>query len=213
MSRSNNAPPEARFRLLLLGPASLTDGVGGLIPGMGPGKPLAMLAFLAMNGSAQREELVSLLWPEMPEDRARNAFRQTLHRLRGALDQRVLSTDRETISITADEGFWCDALEFGRIAVSDADRAITLYRGSFLGGLNVGSAVFEQWVEAQRDRMDGQYRAALARVANAALEAGDTDRAAEHAHTLARVAPLDPHAAILEAKTLVAAGRKPEAIA
>lgn len=212
MSRSNNAPPEARYRLLLLGPASLTDGQGALLPGMGPGKPLAMLAYLAMNGSAQREELVSLLWPEMPEDRARNAFRQTLHRLRGALDQRVLLTDREIISVTVDDGFWCDAVEFARVAASDADRAIGLYGGSFLGGLNVGSAVFEQWVEAQHERMEGQYRGALTRAANAALEAGETDRAAERARTLARVAPLDPHAAILEAKTLVAAGRKPEAI-
>src|SRR5687768_3323904 len=121
MSRSHNAPPDARYRLLVLGPASLTDGEGVLLPGMGPGKPLAMLAYLAINGSAQREELVSLLWPEMPEDRARNAFRQTLHRLRGALDQRVLSTDREIISLAADDGFWCDALEFGQVAVSDAD--------------------------------------------------------------------------------------------
>lgn len=212
MSRSHNAPPDAAFRLLLLGPASLTDAHGALLPGMGPGKPLAMLAYLVMNGSAQREELVSLLWPEMPEDRARNAFRQTLHRLRGALDQRVLSTDREIVSVTADDGFWCDALEFARVAASDVDRAISLYRGPFLGGLNVGSAVFEQWAEVQRERMEGQYRGALARATNAALEAGETDRAAEHARTLARVAPLDPHAAILEAKTLVAAGRKPEAI-
>ena len=212
MSRPNNAPPDARYRLLLLGPASLTNAEGALLPGMGPGKPLAMLAYVAINGSVQREELVSLLWPEMPEDRARNAFRQTLHRLRGALDQRILSTERELISLTADDGFWCDALEFGRVAASDPDRAISLYRGAFLGGLNIGSAVFEQWAEAQRERLEAQYRGSLVRAANAALEAGETDRAAEHARTLSRVAPLDPHAAILEAKTLVAAGRKPEAI-
>lgn len=212
MSRPNNAAPVAPYRLLLLGPALLTDGDGALLPGMGPGKPLAMLAFLAMNGSAQREQLVSLLWPEMPEDRARNAFRQTLHRLRIALDQRVLSTDREIVSVKAGDDFWCDALEFARIAASDPDRAISLYRGPFLGGLNVGSAVFEQWVEGQRERMEAQYRTALALAANAALESGETGTAAGHARTLTRVAPLDPQAAILEAKTLVAAGRKPEAI-
>lgn len=212
MSHPNNTPPDARYRLLLLGPASLTDGSGAVLPGMGPGKPLAMLAYLAINGSASREELVSLLWPEIPENRARNAFRQTLHRLRGALDPRVLSTEREIISLHADDSLWCDALEFARVTASDADRAIILYRGPFLGGLNVGSAPYEQWVEAQRERMEGQYRGALSRAANTALEAGETARATGYARTLSRVAPLDPNAAVLEAKTLVAAGRKPEAI-
>lgn len=212
MSRSDNAPADAEYSLLLLGPASLVDASGNVLPGMGPGKPLAMLAYLAIRGSAQRDELVGMLWPEMPEGRARNAFRQTLHRLRNALGQKFLATDRETISVVAEGGLWCDAVEFQDAVSVDVDRAITLYRGPFLGSLNVGSAPFEQWVEAQRDRMDAQYRGALTRAANTALEAGEPEKAVGYANALSQAAPLDSAAAMLEAKTLVAAGRKPEAI-
>ena len=212
MSQSNNASAGAEFRLLVLGPASLTDSRGEPLPGMGPGKPLAMLAYLAIHGTAQREELVSLLWPEMPENRARNAFRQTLHRLRGALGNELLSSEREMVSVRLGDGLSCDAVEFQQAASHDLEHALSLYRGPFLGGLNVGSSAFEQWTEGQRDRLDAQYRGALARAASASLEAGDADRAAEHARALSRIAPLDPAAAALEAKILVAAGRKPEAV-
>lgn len=204
------------YRLFLLGSPLLQDHEGRALAGMGPGKPLAMLAYLVVNGTASREELVALFWPEMPEARARNAFRQTLHRLRGALGVEIIrSYPPGTVSAagTADGGFlWCDVTEF-RTAVSvDPERAITLYRGAFLNGLDVGSSQFEQWTEAIRDRLESQYRGALASAANRALESGNTAAAAEHAATLSRIAPLDPDAAVLEATILAGSGRRPEAI-
>lgn len=211
MSRPNNVRQPV-LRLLLLGSPALVDGENRSVAGMGAGKPLAMLAYLAVNGRAQREELVSLLWPEIPQDRARNAFRQTLHRVRAALDQRFLSSDRDVIILLSDSGLWCDVRAFRDAVANDVDHAVSLYRGPFLGGLSVGSAPFEHWAESERDRLEAQYRGALMRSVSARLKNGDTDLAVEHARTLAQIAPLDAQSAVLEATTLVAAGRKPEAV-
>lgn len=212
MSQLDNTIFPARFKLRVLGTPSLTDADDTPLPGMGPGKPLAMLTYIVLSGQAPRNELVALLWPEMPEDRARNAFRQTLHRLRGVLGHDLLRTDRDTVSIAPTTALWCDAIEFAAALGSDPERAISLYRGPFLGGLDVGSNEFEQWADAQRERMDVQHRAALAAAAELALEAGRSDSAAKHAAVLSRIAPLDPDAAVLEARILAGSGRKPEAV-
>lgn len=179
---------------------------------MGPGKPLAMLAYVVITGSATREELVALFWPETPDDKARNAFRQTLHRLRGALGSDSLASDRDRIKIDPAGAVWCDALEFGATVASDPERAIALYRGPFLDGLDVASSDFQHWADSRRERFEAQFRSALAIAANRALESGDTALAAAHAARLSRTAPLDPDSALLEAKILAGAGRKPEAI-
>lgn len=179
---------------------------------MGPGKPLAMLAYVVITGSATREELVALFWPETRDDRARNAFRQTLHRLRGALGSNSLSSDRDRIEIDPAGAVWCDALEFRATVVSDPERAIALYRGPFLGGLDIASSDFQHWADLHRERFEAQYRGALAIAANHALESGDVELAAAHAAKLSRTAPLDPDSALLEARILAGAGRKPEAI-
>lgn len=199
-------------KLFLLGAPSLQDADGNAIAGMGPGKPLAMLAYVVISGSVSRDELVALFWPETPEGRARNAFRQTLHRLRGALDVDALASDGDRIRIALADALWCDALEFRATVASDPERAIGLYRGPFLGGLDVGSSEFQHWADSHRERFEAQYRSALAIAANRALESGDTAVAAAHAATLSRAAPLDPDSALLEAKILAGAGRKPEAI-
>ncbi|HVE51972.1 MAG TPA: AAA family ATPase, partial [Ramlibacter sp.] len=59
---------------------------------------------------------------------------------------------------------------------------------------------------------EAQYRGALTTAADQALEAGAKEEAIEYARLLSRVAPLDPNAAILEAKVLIAGGHRPEAI-
>ena len=40
---------------------------------------LAVLAVLAADGSASRDRLMAILWPESGTDRARNSLNQTIH--------------------------------------------------------------------------------------------------------------------------------------
>src|SRR4051794_4610724 len=70
---------------------------GSPLGGLGPGKPLAMIAYLAVRREARREELVDLLWGGVAEANARNAFRQALHRLRSALGEELLPPDRDRV--------------------------------------------------------------------------------------------------------------------
>ena len=56
-------------------------------------KVQALLAFLAIESSHphRRDELTGLLWPEQPEDAARDNLRVSLYRLRQALGDQAHS--------------------------------------------------------------------------------------------------------------------------
>jgi DNA-binding SARP family transcriptional activator len=201
------------FRLCLLGPPSLSDASGQVLPGLGPGKPLALLAYLALTGGARREALVALLWGDVGESRARNAFRQTLHRLRTTLSEEVLPQNGELLRLSA-AAISCDVHEFEKhVEQHRLGEAIALYRGEFLEGLSIETPSFAEWADEHRRRYAARFRAAITQLAEDALAAGDTSRAVELAHQLTTASPLDPDAAILEATALVAAGRRTEAVA
>lgn len=201
------------FRLNLLGPPSLDRDSDPQTPVLGPGKPLALLAYLAVRGPVRREELIALLWGDIPEDKARNAFRQALHRLRTAMGQEAAPTGRDIIALAVTESLTLDLRDFE--AALDAGRtadALQFYRGEFLEGLNLGEDDFDQWVTTERSRIGARYRSTLTSAAQEALEAGEVRDALRYASRLAACAPLDSDAAVLEATILIAAGRKPEAL-
>ena len=203
----------AKFKLRLLGFPALAAPDGIHVTGLGPGKPLAMLAYLAVRHEARRDELVDLLWGEVNETNARNAFRQALHRLRAALGEEILPMDRERVELICDGGLETDrdaflsALERGAVA-----EAIDAYRGDFLDGFELGESGFDSWVEAERTRLKGRFELALREGAEASLAAGRWLEALQYVQRLTAVAPYDEAAALLEANVLVAAGRGSEAL-
>ncbi|BDP43966.1 hypothetical protein DAETH_39350 (plasmid) [Deinococcus aetherius] len=67
------------WRLTLLGPARLERPGGGEV--RCEGKALALLAYLALEGSASRSRVAGLLWPDTPEAGARNNLVHLLRRL------------------------------------------------------------------------------------------------------------------------------------
>ena len=172
-----------------------------------------MLAYLVFQQSVRRDELVALLWGEVSEAKARNAFRQTLHRLRSALGEEMLPAMQEHVVLRAGDALWCDALAFqNAITAGDVDQAIALYQGKFLEGLDLREEGFSDWVEARRHKFAAAYEGALSLSAERALDSGDWQLAVQHAQVLSRLAPFDSHAALLEATALLAGGRRAEAI-
>jgi DNA-binding SARP family transcriptional activator/Tol biopolymer transport system component len=206
--------PTAQFHLRLLGLPAATAAGGGQIVGLGPGKPLAILAYLAVRHQARRDELIELLWGDLPDAKARNAFRQALHRLRTALGEALIPQDPDAVRLGSRDLISIDRDLFVRACeLTRPDDAISLYRGDFLEGLELGEVSFDRWADGERTRLRTRFEGVLREGARAALDSGNWEDALRRAERLTSVAPFDGEAAELEATVLVAAGRTGEALA
>lgn len=208
----SNEVPKTPFRLVLLGPPTLRDGLGQIPVGLGSGKPLALLCFLVVSGEARRDEALALLWGDVGEDRARNAFRQALHRLRLALGDELVVGDRQTLRIADGDRLHADVIEFNT-ALDEGrhEDALGWYQGEFLAGFNVGSAAFEQWAENERFRLRSRCQSAAEHSAQRALVEGRLTDAEAAIRKLLMVAPLDPSAIEVAAASFIAMGHRAEA--
>jgi DNA-binding SARP family transcriptional activator/tetratricopeptide (TPR) repeat protein len=151
-------------------------------------KAIAMLAYLAVERSADREVLSLLFWADSPADRARAALRRTLSALRGAVGDNI-EADRQQVTLR--QGFTCDLDEFDALVEETAHhdhdpgdvcsacvlplrQATALYRGDFLGSFTVRDAPeFEDWVRSVAESSRLKAGNALRRLAMAQASIGD----------------------------------------
>ncbi|MGQ0814708.1 MAG: AAA family ATPase [Gemmatimonadota bacterium] len=200
----------ARYRIRLLGRPALLDDKGHPIGTVAPGKNLALLCYLAISGEASREQLVGLLWGEMEEARARNAFRQALHRLRQGAPG-LIRADGERLGLEADQ-ILVDVRAFeNAVTGQQLEQAAQLYTGDLLEDTDVSEPSFGYWCESERARLRGKYHGVLVQLCEEALIAGRNDAALKWAQTFSARAPFEPTAAILESRALAAGGRRMEA--
>lgn len=122
----------------------------------------ALLAYLAMQpGYADtRERVAALLWGDTTDRLARQNLRQTLLDLKRefeAAEFDPLRIDRETLALNPDVTT-VDAREFLTLSQSndlvDLERAINLYGGPFLDGLDLEATTFGEWLGQQRSRIE-----------------------------------------------------------
>ncbi|MBA3657352.1 MAG: AAA family ATPase, partial [Gemmatimonadaceae bacterium] len=178
---------------------------------MGPGKPIAMLAYLLLEGETSRDKLIELLWGDQTDKNARNAFRQTLYRLRAALGEGNLEANSETVAIPSGNQPQSDVSQFeALLQAGRSEDALSVYRGPFLDGLGLDEGNFGQWVSMRRHNFEAKFHGALRRGIAARLERGDPQGAIDLALQLATSAPLEADAALLTFNTLVNAGRLDE---
>jgi DNA-binding SARP family transcriptional activator len=159
--------------LELLGPARIS--ADGHILDLRVRKQLALLAFLAVEQQRHRREtLLGLLWPDMPEQTARNNLRGVLAGLRralGAAAEAVLITDRQYVQFAPESEHTLDGARFRSLlaavdthAHTAAERcdaciarlveAAELYRGDFLHGFSLSdSGEFDEWVLMVREQL------------------------------------------------------------
>lgn len=158
-----------RFRLVTLGRCAIlpTQSAAAGVPVFGPGKPLALLAFLACapRRSASREPLLDLLWSDSDPDRARNALRQMIWSVRHRLGEDVVVGDGDLLTLAPAIATDRDDL-LAAIARGDCAGAVALYGGPFLPDLATpGGAEFEHWADVERQHLHAAYiRAAEIRV-------------------------------------------------
>jgi len=173
------------------------------VNGFESNKARALLAYLATETDRphSREKLSALLWPDMPEQAARNNLRYTLSNLRKVLgdlqaSNPVLIITQQTIQLDVRQDIELDVLTFtqclaqspGRVA--DLEEAVRLYRGDFLEGFSISDdTVFEEWAILRREQFRRQALDALHRLAQACEEDGDMGRALSSAWRMVDLEP------------------------
>jgi DNA-binding SARP family transcriptional activator len=185
------------LRLHLFGTIALVSEEGeDLLPQFQQTKRLGLLAYLAAAPERfhRRDTLTGLFWPDLDDQRARNALRQALHYLRSHLSPDLLASRGEDVALR-DDLLWCDTRAF-ELAVASArhGEALGYYRGEFMPGFHLGRAGtvdFEEWISAARRRFKRLARQAAAAQSEAAAGTGDLAAAAREATQALDLATLD----------------------
>ena len=211
-----NLNPCFVLQLRTFGVASISDESGTVAAGAATQRrTLALLALLAASGEVgcTRDRIVGLLWPESGSDRARHSLTQALYAARRALGCDDLFVAGSEIRLNPAR-IQSDVAAFERATAQRChERAIELYGGPFLDGFYLGgSAEFEQWQSAQRERYAARAGDALEALATRAAADGDPRRAATMWRRLAELRPLDSRVAIELMRALAAAGDRATAI-
>jgi LuxR family maltose regulon positive regulatory protein len=164
-------------RFFWLGTPMIEGGTGTLH--MQTRKATALLTFLSVSEKPQsREKLAALFWPEFDQARAHANLRRTLSSIIQTLGSGILVSNRDRIGIDPDAQVWIDVSEFRLLLASTEahkhhetacpecvrhlEKAISLYRGDFLEGLNLNDCPeFDDWQHLQREDFRSHLAAML----------------------------------------------------
>lgn len=134
-------------------------------------KSRAVLAYLALAESqfVSRGRLCALLWPRVGESHARQSLRQVVADVRRALGPASSLLVSRSESLGLERGhLTCDVAIFERHTKarrwSALVRAARLYRGSFLGSLDLVEPEFVDWQTGELRRLDALARTVLAQL-------------------------------------------------
>jgi TolB-like protein/DNA-binding SARP family transcriptional activator/tetratricopeptide (TPR) repeat protein len=207
---SEGRPAVPRFELRTLGTLRVA-GVGDATVIGDHGhqrRRLAVLAVLAAAGDRgrSRDQLLGLFWPDVDQSRARHSLEQLLYAIRTSIGADVfigvnpLRLNAAVIRSDIDE--FHAALERGEV-----ERAAGLYGGRFLDGFYLtDSSEFEQWMEAERGRIERKYIDALERLARDSDDRKDYARSVTWRRKLTEADPLSSKHAIGLIRALANAG-------
>ncbi len=220
--------PRARLVMHFLGPPQI------LIEGISPTglhksqKPLVLLAYLAMRSDRphQRGHLAALFWPDHTERRALQNLRQTLSRLRRALDDTSASpphilVDAHTVQFNRRSDYWLDVEIFQQImkivrahphrrlavcsmCVELLSHVESIYQGEFLAEISGGeSPLLAEWLLLTREHLAYQARMAFLALAEAYLLRDNVEGARRCARRLVDMDPWNEEAQRLLIRVLL----------
>lgn len=183
-----------RYRLRTLGTLALGGPADDTLLGKHghQHRRLALLAVLAAAGEQgrSRDQLLLFFWPDGTQSRGRHSLEQLLYAIRSSIDEAVFAgvnpvrLNREVVS--SDVAQFQDALGCG-----DLERAVEEYRGPFLDGFYLSDAPeFEQWMDAERARLERSYTGALEQLAQRAAAGQDHVTAVRWWRKLAETDPV-----------------------
>ena len=160
-----------------------------------PKKSVALLAYLAIEGQATREQVASLLWGSFETGNANGNLRRELHRIR----ETVVRDHLEALS---------GALRLKFYSSDTDDKAAV---GDLLSGFQlIDAPEFDTWLEGQRV-LRGKGRLEVLRVAAQRFEGSDLRAAIKLYEQIADLEPLSDLDAQALIRSLVAHGQRDEA--
>ncbi|MEZ4664375.1 MAG: BTAD domain-containing putative transcriptional regulator [Caldilineaceae bacterium] len=132
------------------------------ISSFGSRKAQALLYYLATtDGVCTRDTVAGLLWPEMPEKKAKSNLRVAIASVKqqiGAylnVSSNGLALNRK-LTYESDVETFRDALAVAlrQRNLEEIEAALTLYKGEFLQGFHISNAApFEEWLVQQREHL------------------------------------------------------------
>ena len=186
------------------------------------------MAFLIVDVQRphRREKLAALLWPEMPDESARNNLRQALSNLRKRInDARVtpsfLLVDRQSVQWNSDSCARVDVQDFTRavgllpaddVNLSEISGAVNAYRGEFLEGFNLLDNTFGDWLLATQENYTRQAVNMMSAMATYYENNRDFFGALPYAWRLVELNPLDEVGQRQLLRLLTVAGQRNTAI-
>jgi TolB-like protein/DNA-binding SARP family transcriptional activator len=207
--------PAPTFQLALLGRFELAGPDGPI--DLTSKKLAALLAFLACSapGPHSRDQLMALLWGSHFEAQARQNLRQALTRLRRVLGEDKLVSTGETISLQAG-AIGSDVAQFEAL-LSDGSRdalnaAVGLYRDRLLADIAIAEEAWTEWLDVQRQRLEGLALDAMVKLGEQELEAGNHEPALSAANRAIAISGLREDAHRLIMRALAAGGRRADAL-
>lgn len=205
---------DARLAVSLLGALEVKLD-GELLGGFEYNKVRALLAYLSVEAQRvhTRASLCALLWPDLPENAARQNLSQALTQLRKVLGEKragqpFLLTSVDTVQMNPEASWAVDVRQFtGLIATAEAHphrswrlcpacaarlhQAVSLYRGDFLAFFFVSdSELFEEWALLMRERLRQLMLSALERLIEFHEWRGQYGAAVELARRYVELEPL-----------------------
>src|SRR5687767_11029220 len=168
--------PSSRLRLVTLGSPRLeiSGAHGALSVAIGPGKPLALITYLAFapRQLASRDRLCDLLWGDRDIESARAQLRQALWSIRRQVDHGLLETTAEGVALTGNLDI--DARAVGEAVEAGAlERAVELYTGDFFADYaSPGAGRFEEWASLEATRLRTLVCHAIESLCRRALNSG-----------------------------------------
>jgi len=207
-----------RYQLRTFGGWKLLGPEGEPIDALQPhSKGAALLSVLATRPPREpvdRDELVALLWPEVPEERARGTLRVTLTRLREHLPEDALGGKGEqriwldASVVDSDVRAFERALEEGRTR-----EALEHYRGPFLEHVHLSDApAFNRWAEERRLEYRREAYGAALELGERARQQEDAEGAEEAYRRALDLEPLQEKAAAGLMRALAEQGRRADAL-
>ena len=167
------------LRIRLFGSLDL-ERDGRPLPRFASRKSGELLAYLALNRKAPhtREQLAGIFWGDSSDERARHTLNTTLWRINRVLEpagapaneRGYMRVTPQHIAFNCASGAWLDVAEFERrceLAEQTHEpaqrfalysQAVNLYRGDLLADC------YEDWCIVERERLQGLYVRALARL-------------------------------------------------